>query len=1075
MKTPSRTDIRHECGDTYYNRGASYQRHGAVLELNIKRETETEVFFNAGTKGSGFQPYQQEVLLSIHDKHCMVEGFCSCPVGYNCKHVVAACLEYIERKRHQPTGEVQLSQWLQNLENSARQTNPATQEEVGEFLAFVLTPGTRPLEFDVDFKISRRLKNGRLGKARTPRSYTLTSSYSKPGYIKPGDDEIIELIHISQGRAWNHYPLRAAAGGMALQRMVQSGRCFLGILDDAHRAQWSDEKRRLRLEWQPHPSGLLELKVGIEGGGQIALMDPVSFVDTSSGTVGRLETGNFNQAQIRQLLNAPLLGEAEARRLSRKLLLEHSGLALPPPVELDIKEIEDTLPRPRLTLRMGDTPYGSAHLAELQFDYDGHIIQPLPVGDQSTCDEQQQLIRIHRDLTTESAAVITLEQLGFQLLMLDDERLAGYLPADSLPESAAQWKTILDESLPELEARGWEIIVDASFMLTFHESEQWWGELDENDNGWFSMSLKVEIQGRRLHLLPLLGPVLEAYDPDDLPETLHIPLGDSQYLSVPGEKIRPWLETLIELFDSQPPREHLELSRFDAARLADMDEPGDLIWQGGEQLRELGRRLKDFKQIESVQMPRGFTGTLRDYQKTGYDWLHFLAEYGLGGILADDMGLGKTVQTLAFLANQKNSGKLDKPALIIAPTSLMSNWRREAGFFTPKMKVLVLQGPERHDRFALVNQHDLILTTYPLLPRDKERLLETSYSFLILDEAQVVKNPKAQAARIVRQIDAGQRLCLTGTPMENHLGELWAQFDFLMPGFLGDQSTFKRLYRTPIEKHGDQEKQARLSRRIAPFMLRRRKDEVEKDLPSKTEIIRSIPLKKSQAALYESIRLSMEKKVRDAIAAKGLARSHITILDALLKLRQTCCDPRLLKLKQAARVKESAKLDLLMELLPEMQDEGRRILLFSQFTSMLGLIQKALDQKKIRYSKLTGQTRKRDAAIERFVNGDADVFLISLKAGGVGLNLTAADTVIFYDPWWNPAAEAQAMDRAHRIGQDKPVFVYKLLTENTVEEKILALQKKKKALAEAVYQQGGRKENFQLDDKDLEVLFEPIA
>ncbi|WP_419631055.1 SNF2-related protein, partial [Thiolapillus sp.] len=310
------------------------------------------------------------------------------------------------------------------------------------------------------------------------------------------------------------------------------------------------------------------------------------------------------------------------------------------------------------------------------------------------------------------------------------------------------------------------------------------------------------------------------------------------------EKLRPWLETIIELFDSEP-QDRLELSRFDAALLADLDEQSEMRWQGGEHLRELGRRLKNFKAIEAVPPPKGFTGTLRDYQKTGYDWLHFLADYGLAGILADDMGLGKTVQTLAFLASQKQQGKLEQPALIIAPTSLMSNWRREARTFTPDLKVLVLQGPERHERFEQMENHDLILTTYPLLPRDKEKLLAHRYSFLILDEAQVVKNPKAQAARIVRQIDAGQRLCLTGTPMENHLGELWAQFDFLMPDFLGDQTTFKRLYRTPIEKHGDEERQARLRRRIAPFMLRRRKDEVEKDLPAKTEIIRSVPLGKS--------------------------------------------------------------------------------------------------------------------------------------------------------------------------------------------------------------------------------------
>ncbi|MDD5277480.1 MAG: DEAD/DEAH box helicase, partial [Methylovulum sp.] len=321
---------------------------------------------------------------------------------------------------------------------------------------------------------------------------------------------------------------------------------------------------------------------------------------------------------------------------------------------------------------------------------------------------------------------------------------------------------------------------------------------------------------------------------------------------------------------------------------------------------------------------------------------------------------------------------------------------------------------------------------------------------------------------------ASHRLCRTGTPMENHLGELWAQFDFLMPGFLGTNTHFKRLYRTPIETHGDNKQRARLSQRIAPFMLRRTKQDVVTELPPKTEMIRSVPLLPKQAALYESIRLTMEQKVRDAIAQKGLSRSHITILDALLKLRQTCCDPRTLSLKTAQKITESAKLELLMEMLPEQLEEGRRILVFSQFTRMIALIEQELTDRNIGYSKLTGQTKKRDEAIELFKNGTVDVFLISLKAGGVGLNLTEADTVIIYDPWWNPAAESQAADRSHRIGQDKPVFVYKLITENTVEEKIIAMQEKKRALAASIYQDDAAEAPLKLTADDLTALFEPL-
>ncbi len=426
---------------------------------------------------------------------------------------------------------------------------------------------------------------------------------------------------------------------------------------------------------------------------------------------------------------------------------------------------------------------------------------------------------------------------------------------------------------------------------------------------------------------------------------------------------------------------------------------------------------------------------------------------------------------LAHLAVEKRAGRMQYPSLIVAPTSLMSNWQREAATFTPGLKVLVLQGPERAERFECIDQANLVLTTYPLLPRDREILLAQEWHYVILDEAQQVKNPRAQAAQVVRRLKATHRLCLTGTPMENHLGELWAQFDFLMPGFLGDQQTFRRQYRTPIEKHGDSEKLQLLTRRTAPFLLRRTKDLVASELPPKTELLRTVALESKQALLYESVRLTMEKKVRKSIARRGLARSHIVVLEALLKLRQVCCDPRLLPAAtHGAPAAGSAKFNLLFELLPELLEEGRRILLFSQFTTMLGLIEREVKRRGMAYAKLTGKTRKRDAAIETFRSGAADLFLISLKAGGVGLNLTEADTVIHYDPWWNPAVEHQATDRAHRIGQGKPVFVYRLVAEGTVEERMLTLQERKQQLADQVHGNGRAPDQPPIDEATVEAL-----
>jgi SNF2 family DNA or RNA helicase len=451
-----------------------------------------------------------------------------------------------------------------------------------------------------------------------------------------------------------------------------------------------------------------------------------------------------------------------------------------------------------------------------------------------------------------------------------------------------------------------------------------------------------------------------------------------------------------------------------------------------------------------VRPPRGFRAELRPYQLEGLAWLQHLVRHDLAGILADDMGLGKTAQTLAHLLTEKQAGRLDLPALVILPTSLVFNWQAEAKRFAPRLKVLNLHGNDRHARFDELDGVDIALTTYPLLWRDAEALQAREWSLLILDEAQTVKNVASKGAQVIRQLKARHRLGLTGTPLENHLGELWAQFDFLLPGFLGTQKHFTTTWRNPIEKQGDTERRDLLAARLKPFILRRRKENVATELPPKTTIVRSVSLEGGQRDLYETVRAAMNDKIRSEIAGKGFARSQIVILDALLKLRQVCCDPRLLKSPAAEKVKERAKLDLLMDMLPELISEGRRILIFSQFTSMLALIAAELDQANIGWVSLTGDTRDRRIPVEDFQKGRAPVFLISLKAGGVGLNLTTADTVIHYDPWWNPAAENQATDRAHRIGQDKPVFVFKLVCAGSIEERILALQDKKAALAAGV-------------------------
>ncbi len=439
------------------------------------------------------------------------------------------------------------------------------------------------------------------------------------------------------------------------------------------------------------------------------------------------------------------------------------------------------------------------------------------------------------------------------------------------------------------------------------------------------------------------------------------------------------------------------------------------------------------------------------------------------------MGLGKTVQTLAHILVEKEAGRLTNPALVIAPTSLMGNWQDEAAKFAPGLRVLLLQGKDRAQQFDQIGQCDLVLTTYALLPRDEEKLREHDFHLVILDESHYIKNTRSKAAQSAGLLRARHRLCLSGTPLENHLGELWSQFHFLLPGLLGDEKTFNNQFRHPIERQDDPLRRMLLNRRIKPFLLRRTKDNVAKELPPKTEMVRKVELTGPQRDLYETVRLAMDQKVREEIDKKGVARSQIVILEALLKMRQVCCDPRLVKsLPAKKQTAGSAKLTDLMQMVEDLLDEGRKILVFSQFTSMLELIEEELETRDIPYALLTGDTKDRQAQVAAFQQGAVPIFLISLKAGGVGLNLTAADTVIHYDPWWNPAAENQATDRAWRIGQDKPVFVYKLIAKGTLEEKIQILQQKKAELAQSILAEG-ESQKMALTQEDLQQIFAPLS
>jgi hypothetical protein len=624
----------------------------------------------------------------------------------------------------------------------------------------------------------------------------------------------------------------------------------------------------------------------------------------------------------------------------------------------------------------------------------------------------------------------------------------GRVPTDAF------WHQFRGEMVSKLEGLGWQVTVSDNVGHRVHEADpaKWDSSINASDGGWFSLSVGFDVGGQRYDLLPILAGLLEndfLEETLDRPDNGHIyaPLPDGDALKLPIGRVRKILNHLSALIDPKFP-DKARLHALDAASLAGL---GGLGIDTPPHLAELAAKLKDFSGIDPVPAASGLQATMRDYQLAGFHWMQFLARHGLHGILADDMGLGKTLQTLAHIITEKESGhSRGMPTLVVAPTSVVPNWRAEALKFTPSLRVLVLNGPDRKKYYRSIPHADIVLTSFALLQRDIDKLAAVPFHIVVLDEAQYIKNPRSKMAQAACKLDARNRLCLSGTPIENHLGELWSLMNFLVPGFLGTEDAFNKRFRTPIEKDGDLDRNAALKSRVAPLILRRTKDQVAKELPPKTELVHLIELNTGQKDLYETVRATMNKRVREAIAARGIEQSQIVFLDALLKLRQICCHPKLLPEDYSNEVVESAKLDFLTELLALLIEEGRRILLFSQFTTMLALIEAHLVKEKIPYLILTGASKDRGKLVEDFQNGKAPVFLISLKAGGTGLNLTAADTVIHYDPWWNPAAEAQATDRAYRIGQNNPVFVHKLLCQDTVEERIHKLQQEKGKLAAGI-------------------------
>lgn len=1071
--------------------GQDYQQRGYILSIRL-----SDGLLKARVKGRTGHIYDIHIDLKSWPRQ---PAHCSCPVAINCKHAAASLFALQAREQVRIVSpaadkpEQTLNDWLHALRDDQITKIKPNASHVIVYLLEIKKGGGHDDRVYIRLALAKCLKRRGLGKKII--FHTLTES--RQHYFSDKDHEIVSLL-ASKCSIKGWFDRLSIRNSDLLQAILSTDRAYLYEDDTLNMSM--GETAQASLTWQLQDDGKQHLLIKLNDRiVQPLLLDKPWYVNETQQILGLMHLP-CQSNELKQILEISPLSLEDVPQISHKL----SGINpdIPLPNAFLQREVKQIIPRAILhfdaiTLTeaqalgvWGQEEKSSPVLftAQIAFDYEGHEIAANDERRFILYESNQTLIEIERNeafekekqaeilqiLSLRSATVN--ERLHFNQDLQGKQILAHYHHEDDLLR-------LYNQVIPLLKSKHWlvEFLHPIYEELLTDDAVEWYSEFNDQGNDFFAYQLGILVDGKPVNIVPLVAELIGKLDkesleklPDD--QAVKLSLANGKALRVNMGRIKPLVHFLIQYGTRNiQDNEGLQINRYQLILMQETQQgmaATAVRWRGGEQIMLHLQQLQNVSLLEEVATPQGLKATLRDYQHQGLNWLQFLRKSRLGGILADDMGLGKTVQTLAHMLLEKEEGRLKKASLIVAPTSLVVNWFEEAKRFTPDLKVLIFHGLERHaDTF---DDYDLVISTYGLIQRDKTRFIEYPFYYLILDEAQSIKNARAKTTQIIAQIKASHRLCLSGTPLENHLGELWSLFHFLMPGLLGDAKQFRRFFKTPIEKNGDFQRRALLAGRVRPFMLRRNKNEVASELPEKTEMVRMIELIGNQRDLYETIRMSMEKKVRDAIARQGMGKSHIVLLDALLKLRQVCCDPRLVSLPGASIAHgRSAKLEALLDLLENLIEEGRRVLIFSQFTSMLAIIETELQARGYPYLKLTGQTKNRQQLVNQFQEGHTPVFLISLKAGGTGLNLTKADTVIHYDPWWNPAAEDQATDRSHRIGQENPVFVYKLITKGTVEEAILAMQNKKRSLFDGILADNTTSLS-PLTDSDLQQLFMPL-
>ncbi len=960
-------------------RGQEYFLKGQVLNVRL-----SEGLLRGRVKGSSSQIYDIHIDLKNWPKN---SARCSCPFQNNCKHA-AACLFLLWDREQQTVAnssspdrlDRKLDIWLKNLRAQEEHAVGRNHESTHHLVYLIqLKLDGHEHKAVIRLALAKILKRGGYGKKIVFNSI----AESKKQHFIDDDEEIVAQLLFKCGiSGW--FEQLSIRNSDLLKRVVASGRAFF-MGHDEYPIQLAEELHG-ECQWMLAANGTQRLVLTHEHEPiEPLLLDESWYFDVSDPQMGRLHSP-YPAKQLRHLLDAPPIPLEQAELLSEKMKL--TCPEFPTPMLFNHKQEKEIEPVPILildALHEKDLTFSWLYqeeellnatlTARIVFDYEGLLVSYDQFTPVAMKEHDGMLIEYKRSYEFEQ----NRHEMAYHLLHLrlveSQDLVHGNTSEDVFVLDNVRLHSDLNElythALPILKQQGWQVrFASPLYQEIVHADDvEWFSELNEQTTDFFSYQLGILVEGKSVSIVPLVADLIQHYTGnglDSLPDEQQVtlPLEQGKALQLPLGRIKPLVRLLLQFGTRQlKENEELQISKYQALLMHEAElalAATRARWQGAQHLRQELQQLISMKELPEIPTPAGLQAQLRDYQLYGLSWLQFLRASRFNGVLADDMGLGKTIQTLTHLLYEKEQGRLTHAALIIAPTSLVGNWFAEAKRFAPQLRVLIYHGSERHqDNF---DDYDLIISTYGLIHRDKEKFVAYRFYYLILDEAQFIKNSRTKTTQVIQQLQAQHRLCLSGTPLENHLGELWSLFHFLMPGLLGDAKQFRLWFRTPIEKHADHERRDMLAKRIKPFMLRRTKNQVASELPPKTEMTRIVELGGTQRDLYEAIRMSMEKKVRDAIAKQGLGKSHILLLDALLKLRQVCCDPRLLSLSEAQIAHGvSAKLQVLMELLSNLVEEGRRVLIFSQFTSMLKLIEDELHKNNYEYLKLTWQTQNRQA------------------------------------------------------------------------------------------------------------------